>query len=563
MSPFELDQLLRTAIAHHQSGRLALAEALYGQVLGQSPDHDAALHGLGVLRLQGNRPDLAIDYFRRASLLQSTNATYHGNLGIALLTMGKADEAVNALRRCLELKPNFAEAHNTLGNALMAQGHIAEAIDCYERALALKPNYAEAHNNLGNARKDQGKLDDAVVCYCRALEQKPLYAEAYNNLGNARQSQGKIDDALSSYRRALELRPDYAETHNGMGQALMSLRLLEEAEAHFNEAIRLRPHYADAHFSRSTLWLLRGEFTRGWEEYEWRWEAQKRFFPRPTFAQPQWDGGTVQGRSILLYSEQGFGDTLQFIRYIPMVSQAGGDVVVGCQPELKRLLKSTFETIHVVDYTESLPPFDVQCPLLSLPRLCRTTLDNIPPQAPKIAADRALIAHWRTKLAEEGNALKVGLAWAGSKGQANDHNRSLPLSMLKPLIDTPNVRYYSLQKAGPGPQSIEPAEQLKLIDKTAELTDFADTAALIANLDLVISVDTSVSHLAGAMDKPVWTLLSYAACWRYLLDREDSPWYPSMRLFRQPSLGDWTSVVKRAQASLRNFAPQPRPDFSR
>jgi hypothetical protein len=300
--------------------------------------------------------------------------------------------------------------------------------------------------------------------------------------------------------------------------------------------------------------LLHGDFEHGWPEYEWRWKTRDFSSGRRPFTQPQWDGGSLNGRTILLHAEQGLGDTLQFIRYAPLVAEAAGNIVVECPAPLKRLLRHSLRQVPVLSKGEPLPPFDIHCPMLSLPLACRTTLANIPRQVPYLNADSELAAHWQGKLVSQRELLKVGLAWAGNKAHKNDRHRSIELSTLAPLGEVPHVSFISLQKGEPAKQATRAPAGITLFDWSNELGDFADTATLIANLDLIISVDTAVAHLAGAMGKPVWTLLPFVPDWRWLLEREDSPWYPTMRLFRQSAPGDWSGVITRVVGALLRFA---------
>lgn len=552
MSPIDIDQIMQTAYGYHQAGQRAPAESLYRQILDQHPGHEGALRLLYLLASQNNRPDLAIEYLRRAAIAQPNNPTFCGALGDVLLSQGQLDEAAACYRRLLELKPDASHAYNNLGAALLGQGKRDEAIACYRRAAALNPRDAAILNNLGEALCAQGKLDEAMGFVLGALELRPDFAAAHNNLGAVFLRLGKLDEAAACFRRALQEAPRDAKALSNLGSALFGQGKLDEAERCLDEAIRLNPQFGAAHAVRASIWLLRGDLERGWAEHEWRWHSALAAPRRRTFQQPLWDGSPLQGRTILLYWEQGFGDTLQFIRYAPLVAQCGGPVVVECQAPLKRLLRNSLGNVTLVDELTPLPPFDVQCPLLSLPFLFRTTLPTIPRHVPYVAADAESIAHWRSKLANEGDVLKVGVTWAGNKDQTNDYNRSMPLDALAPLGQVPAVRFYSLQKGDRSLQASAAAPaKLPMIDWTEELRDFADTAGLIANLDLVISVCTSIAHLTGAMGKPVWTLLAFVPDWRWLLGREDSPWYPSMQLFRQPAAGDWASVTQRVADALR------------
>jgi hypothetical protein len=327
---------------------------------------------------------------------------------------------------------------------------------------------------------------------------------------------------------------------------------LDEALSVCQRAIQLRPDHAGAHWNKSLVLLLKGDFAQGWAEYEWRWQSKDFRSPRRDFPQPQWRGEDPSGRTILLHAEQGFGDTIQFIRYAPLLAGRGARVIVECQPELQRLLGGVEGIQHLTARGEPLPPFDLHTPLLSLPLAWGTRVKTIPGNVPYIKPDPALVGAWRGRLAGD-SALKVGLVWAGSPIRKDDRYRSLPLSSLAPLAGVKGVSFYSLQKGKATEQAQNPPPGMNLIDMTEEIKDFADTAALISHLDLVITVDTAVAHLAGAMAKRVWTMLEFVPAWRWLLNREDSPWYPTMRLFRQPAIRDWATVIRRVAGELQNF----------
>jgi predicted negative regulator of RcsB-dependent stress response len=439
--------------------------------------------------------------------------------------------------------------------ALVEQGKLTEAVASYQQALRLKPDYAEAQCNLGMALADQGKLTEAIACYQQALRLKPDLAEAHCNLGVALAQQGELGEAMRCYQHALRLKPDYAEAHGNVGVVRAEQGKLTEAVADYQQALRLKPDYAAAHLNLAQIWLLKGEFDRGWAEYEWRWKH--RGFSPPPYPQPLWDGSSLQGRTILLFAEQGLGDTLQFIRYAPLVQRRGGNVIVQCQEPLQRLLATCAGIDHQVVAGRALPFFDVRAPLLSLPLLFRTSLATIPPNIPYLLADPALRAHWQQELSGL-REFKVGITWRGNPEHKRDQRRSVPLLAFAPLAAVPGVRLVSLQK-GPGREQLpDLADRLGLLDLADRLEDFADTAAVLTNLDLVITVDTAVAHLAGALGVPVWVALPLVPDWRWLLEREDSPWYPSMRLFRQSAWGDWAGVFERLTEALRRHVEATR-----
>ncbi|OHE87692.1 MAG: hypothetical protein A3G75_03405, partial [Verrucomicrobia bacterium RIFCSPLOWO2_12_FULL_64_8] len=399
-------------------------------------------------------------------------------------------------------------------------------------------------------------LEEAIAAYQRAIELKPDFADAHNDLGIALQTQGKFDQAIASYQRALRLNPEHAEAYNNLGLTFYDQGRAADARGAYRLALAIMPQYADAHLNYALTLLLQGNFSEGWKEYEWRFESNKEVRNlKSRFRNPLWQGEALAARKVLLYSEQGLGDTLQFVRYAPLIAQRGGRVFIECQPELKRLLKSVTGIEEIIGRGEPLPDFDVHCSLLSLPLALDTRLDTIPAAMPYLQSEPHIAAYWKEKIGG-GTELKVGLVWAGSAREQNpransvDRRRSLALRQLEPLAKVPGVRWFSVQKGEPASQAKSPPQGLALVDYTEELRDFADTAGLVANLDLMITVDTSVAHLAGAMAKPVWMLSRLDGCWRWLLEREDSPWYPSMRIFRQHAHGNWADVISRVAAAL-------------
>ncbi len=528
-------------------GKLDEAVACFRRVVELKPDYADAHNNLGnALKDQGKLHE-AVACYRRVLELQPDFAEVHSNLGNALKDQGKLDEAAACYRRALELKPDYAAVHYNLGLALKDQGKLDEAAACYRRAVELKPDYAEAHNNLGNALKDQGKLDEAVACCRRALELKPDFAEAHSNLGNAFEEQGNLDEAVACYRRALELKPDYAAVHNNLGNAFMGQGKLDEAIACCHRALELEPDFADAHATLSLLSLLTGDFQRGWAEYQWR-RKTKRYLRRD-FSQPLWDGQPLQGRTILLHAEQGFGDTIQFIRYASLVKQAGASVLVECQKPLVRLLAGCRGVDALIGQGDDLPPFDVQAPLLSLPGIFHTSLGTIPADVPYLFAESGLVKHWQQELGGVAG-FKVGIAWQGNPTFPDDRGRSIPAGCFVPLASLPGTRFFSLQKGAGVEQLQDVAGQFPITELGSRLQDFTDTAAVMMNLDLVVTSDTAIAHLAGALGVPVWVALRFIPDWRWLLDRNDSPWYPTMRLFRQDSRGDWQGVFRRIEAAI-------------
>jgi len=555
MGEMRADEAFATATGHYNAGRLREAEVLLERILGAVPDQPQVLHMLALVMHQLGRGSGGIELIRHAIDLRPNDAGLRSNLGAMLAGSGEVDKGVAELRQAILLDPNLADAHNNLGNALKMLGNADEALAEYRRAVASRTNYAEAHNNLGSVLHEHGRFDEALVELSRAIQIRPAYPEACNNLGNTLQDLGRLEEAIQSYRKAITLRPSYAEAHYHLGVCLRSLNRLNEAMKEFRIALELRPRYPEAMWAVGFLMLLTGDFTNGWRALE----ARLQLAYKPLLfdlAQSAWDGSALDGKAILLYGEQGLGDTIQFARYVPMVKARGGLVVMACPSPLKRLLQESLGIEYIATERDPVPMGDVRCALMSLPRIFQTTLDNIPAQVPYIAADPALSQKWRGRLADDAARFNVGVVWAGNRRHLNDRNRSVPLDHFAPMAQIPDVRLISLQK-GPAAAEIK-TSGTGIVDWTAELSDLAETAGLIANLDLVISVDTSVAHLAGAMAKPTWTLLPFAPDWRWMLNRSDSPWYPTMRLFRQPAPGDWHTPLRQITEELSRLAGQNR-----
>ena len=586
----ELDP--RSARAHYNlgtalqaQGKLHDAVASYRRALELKPDYAVALYNLGSAFQDLGNLDAAVDCFRRAVALKPDHAEAHNNLSNALKALGKLGEAVASSRRALELKPDYAEAHSNLGNALQALGKLGEAVGHYQTAIELKPGLAEAHNNLGNAFKAQGKLPEALACCRRAVELKPAYAEAHSNLGNVLHVQGRYEDAVSAYRRALELKPQLAEAHYNLGNALAAAGNLDEAVSSYGRALELKPNFpealnnlgnalrdqgqpaeaiasyeralalnpnfGEAHNNHSMLLLQRGDFERGWPEYEWRWKAGQ--LEQPIFPQPLWDGQPLDERTILLHAEQGFGDTLQFFRYAEVVKEqnARATVIVECQRRLAKLLSRHRGIDRLVAAGDDLPPFDVHAPLLSLPGILKTRLETIPANVPYLFADPALVDQWCQRMTEV-EGLRVGINWHGRTTEGEFRRRDIPLGCFARLAELPGIRLVSVQQAADRVELAKNGIWDPGDDWDTTSGAFMDTAAIMKNLDLVITSDTSIPHLAGGLGVPVWLALPFVADWRFLLDRSDSPWYPNMRLFRQKQAGDWDAVFQEIEAALRS-----------
>jgi len=547
MSP--ASEELGTALAHQQAGRWSEAETLYWRILGEFPECAEAYGDLAILLYQEGRLGEAEQACRQAIAKQPASAEAYANLAAVLLAQGRCAAAEAAAQAALARRADHAEAHNNLGNALERLERFEEAAASYRQAVAHKPDFALAHHNLGNVLERLRQWPEAEKSYRRAIELAPELAEAYNNLGVLLQQQGRWEEAVECYSQALRLRPDMAEAHNGLGVALQWGNRDAEALICYEKALALRPEFPEAHYNRATLWLRQGNFEQGWPEYEWRRRLSD--VPWRRFPQPLWDGAPLAGRTILLHAEMGLGDTVQFARYVPLVAERGGRVVLECQPRLVPLMESLGGVAEVVPAGAPLPKFDIRLPLLSLPRVFGTTVASIPSQVPYLGAPAERIRFWRERIGAA-PGLRVGLAWAGNPDSKTARKRFMPVANLAPLARSPSLRLFSLQR---GPQaeelnSLPPG--LKVTPLEEETDAITDTAAIILNLDLVISVDTMVAHLAGALGKPVWVLLAYSPEWRWMLGRRDSPWYPTARLFRQARLGDWNDVMARVVEALRD-----------
>jgi tetratricopeptide (TPR) repeat protein len=531
--------------------RLDESIACYRRAITLKPRYPEAYNNLAAALLAQNGPDEAAACLRKAVELRPDLPDAHNNLGNLLVDLGRPDEAVACYRRSVALRPDYPEAHNNLGAALRELGRLDEAILCYRKALAFQPNFAAAHNNLGIVLRRLGRLDEAVACCRGAIALKTDMPDAHDALGTALADQGKLDEAAACYQQALALRPDHPLAHDNLGTVRKEQGRLDDAIDCFRTATALRPEFPNAHHNLAIALLARGDMAEGWLEYEWRWRTAALAPFRRDFPQPRWRGEPAEGRTLLIHAEQGLGDSIQFCRYASLAAARGLHVVMEVQKPLVRLLRALPDVDRIVTRGEEpLPSFDLHCPMQSLPLAFATTIATIPSARSYLRADRAQAAAWQARLDAVGRpGLRVGLAWAGNPAMIRDHQRSLAPHQLAPLFPLPGVHFVSLQKDGP-----RAAPDAPITDFMAEMEDFAETAALIAALDLVISVDTAVAHLAAALGKPVWLLDRFDPDWRWLLGRRDSPWYPSLRLYRQPRPGSWDEILAEVTSDLRDFA---------
>jgi tetratricopeptide (TPR) repeat protein/glycosyltransferase involved in cell wall biosynthesis len=529
-------------------GRFSEAIACFKNALVWQPNSIEAATNLAVTLHQTGDLAEAAAYYQRAIEIDPNCAQAHNNLGILLQDRGNIPDAVSCFQNAIALNPIYVKALNNLGAILQQQGDLPTAITCFHQALSVNSNYVPALVNLGVAMQAQSQLAEAERLYERAIEAEPNDPKAHYHLGTLCLGAGKIEQAISSLERAISLNHNYLEALTNLGSAFEQAGDINRAILCYQKALNINANCVKAHFNLSLVLLLTGDLARGLAEYEWRWQTeQAKKLPRLNFDQPVWDGSDLNGQTILLRSEQGLGDAIQFVRYAAIVQQKGGKVILSCYQELKRLFKQIPGIEQVVVRMDELPNFQVQAPLMSLPYILGTNLENIPANVPYLAAP----PNWQFSLNSDGK-FKVGIAWAGSSEHLKDFQRSSDLSYFLQLLDIPGVSFYSLQKEmSAGDRTL--LTQIPVIDLSDNLNDFADTAAVISQLDLVICVDTAVAHLAGALGKPVWILLCFMPDWRWMLEREDSPWYPTARLFRQQTPGDWVGVCDRIKKALKHL----------
>jgi tetratricopeptide (TPR) repeat protein len=584
--PFYSHDVLTRALVCNDAEHILRDKETTCELLANEPDGSILLHYRGILEFQRGRLDQACEYIKKGLAIAPDSAELYCTYAKILTAQKKYVEAIAAFEHSIFLKPTYATAYYGFGSLYLERGDDANSIKAYQDALAIDPDYPNVLNDLGLMLKDKGQLAKAAKCFIRAIRAKPdypmalnnlgvlylavnrldeaesLYRQALackpdypaalNNLGNVLHYKGMFEDSISLFTKALALQPDYPNALNNLGNALKNIGHLPEAIAAFKQAIALKSDCPDYHFNLSMALLAAGRFHEGWRAFESRWETPQFASLRQKTTKPRWEGETGEGRVLLIRAEQGLGDTLQFCRYAPLAAARGLRVILEVQPALVNLMGSLAGVERTVAQGRPLPDFDFYCPMMSLPLAFGTRLETIPAIVPYLSVPDECKHNWQNRLPDDKKAnFRVGLVWAGKPRFqtpdliAVDRRRSIAADLLAPLMDIDGIQFYSLQKDGPGA-----SKEFGPIDLMDECRDFVDTAALICNLDLVISVDTSVAHLAGALGKPVWMLNRFDTCWRWLQDREDSPWYPTMRLFRQPSPGDWQSVILRVKREL-------------
>jgi tetratricopeptide (TPR) repeat protein len=587
VAPNHPDALHLLGVLFHQSGRSGQGLELINRSVQIAPTF-ASLNNLGdVLRTFGRHHD-AIVCFDRAIQMQPDSPDAHSNMGLAMMEIGQVDQAERYMSRACQIAPNRPDLHLRLCMIRHTQGNPHGAVLAGQKAVELLPNSGEAWSNFSLALASAKKFDQAMDAANKALELSPNRAGVYNNLGFVHERAGRTAEAEAAYQKAIELDPNFATAHrnlaalyDGMDKVENSIQSLERslslaprdqegwtnlsglrrrmrdypaALAAAEQAVQINPSNPNAHGNLGLSLLALGEYDRGFAEYEWRWRCSNFTTAAREFSQPMWDGSDPTGRTIFVHAEQGFGDTLQFARYVPLLAERGAKVFFESALPLRTLMQKLKGVNKVIASGTRPPDFDLHIPLLSLPRIFRTTLQTVPADVPYISVDEARMQHWDQRLKDAGPGRRIGLVWAGNVKP--DAGRTIPLEKFAPLTAIEGVTFISLQKRE-NPQGADaPPAGLKLIDVSEDLKDFAETAAAMMNLDLILTIDTAAAHLAGALGRPTWTLLPWAADWRWLNDRTDSPWYPTMRLFRQPTRGDWDAVIQEVAAELERRAQE-------
>jgi tetratricopeptide (TPR) repeat protein len=589
----EVTALFAEAVQHHLRGQFAEALMRYDSAIRLDPKLAVAHGNRGVVLKSLNRLEEAVASFERALRLQPGDADVWYNQGTTFSLLNRLIEAERSYDRAIRLKPGHAEAYSNRGNVLGALGRpedaarsydkavalkpdfalawhnrgialdqlnrIEEALASFERAIALQPDFADSWLYRGNAQEKLGRLNDAVLSYERAIALRPDFAEAYCNRGAVFRVLERPEDALQSCDRAIALHPDFADAHNNGGLALQELERPDKALQSLSRALELQPGFAGAHWNKAILLLSMGQFEEGWREYEWR---KRKPDPQGavTFPQPVWLGReNIAGRTLFVHAEQGLGDTIQFCRYVPRVRERGAQVIFAVQDSLMRLMKTLSPSIRILGQEGMLPQFDYHIPLLSMPFAFRTTLDNCPAGIPYLRGEPDRVEKWRSRLGSQG--FRIGICWQGNPKGVVAIGRSFPLRYFDEIAAIPGVRLISLQKYEGTEQLADLPGSMK-VETLGEDFDcggdaFVDSAAVMECLDLVITSDTAIAHLAGALGRPTWVVLKRVPDWRWLLDRSDSPWYPTMRLFRQKQRGDWPGVFADVAAELRKLLQVP------
>jgi len=521
----------------------------YARILQEDPDNAKASFLLGLLLHQINETEKAEALVSQAIALGFKNYEVYRTLGGIYKSLKKFEEASLCEKKAITFNPDYIDGYYNIGCNFLSLGKSAEAIENFRKVISLKPDHYAAHNNLGLAYHNEKMFKDAMESCNNALGIKPDYPLPYLGIGNTLREMGRIDAAATSFQKAIALDPAFAEAHNNLGKTLMELGLYESAAVSYSAANNQAPDDAFIHKNIGIINLLMGNFEVGWEEYSWRRFDEDTGLTNRVYSQPLWNGEDLNGKTIFVYTEQGLGDTIQFVRYLDLLRGQGGRVVLDAPLPLAPLLENMESVTVLLKEDELLPPFDYHVPLMELPRLFATNAETIPSPRAYLKANKELVETWKKRLGPK-KGYRIGLAWAGSPTNLNDCNRSMNLKFFEPLLGVKGCTFFSLQFGERCQDITSLGFERTLKDLEKDLVGFMEPAAAITNMDLVISVDTSVVHLAGALGKPVWTLLPFNPDWRWMLKRSDSPWYSSMKLFRQEKRQDWKGVIERVTSEL-------------
>jgi tetratricopeptide (TPR) repeat protein len=556
LKPDYADALYNRGVVLQELKHFEDALASYDQAIAVQPDHAAALNNRGAVLRQMKRFDDALASYERILVLRSNDAEALNNRGVVLQELKRFEDALASYDQALAVQPEHAVTLKNRGDVFRQLKRFDDSLASYDQALALQPDDTGALNGRGETLRELKRFEEAIATYNRALAIEPGNAIALRSRGDALLGQQFLEEALASYRHALASSPNDAASLNNIGFVLHRLKRFPEALASYERAIAVDPGLALAHWNEALLRLLLGDFERGWTSYEWRWRLDNLAPLKRDLAQPLWLGkDDLAGKTILLHAEQGFGDTIQASRYAGLVAQRGARVVLEVQPALKALMAELVGPAQVVALGEPLPAFDFHCPLMSLPLAFGTRVDSIPADIPYLRPPADRVQRWNDRI--PGSCLRVGLVWCGHLSHRANSIRSIPLERLDPIQSLPGIQLVSLQKDMPAADAERLQAHSGIIDLGAELSDFADTAAVVSQLDLIISVDTAIAHLAGAMGKRIYIALADPPEWRWLLGREDSPWYPTARLFRQREAGKWGDVIRRIADAVALLRPMP------
>ncbi len=545
---------MKTAVHLFQSGRLPDADAVCHALLSENPALVEALSLRAIIAFHSHNIDSAVRYFEQALDVDPGNAGLCTDFGKLLSLAGRQHDALVYARRATELAPEQAPLWLNLGVILSILQRRDDAIAAIRCAIALDPHCAESQFNLAVLLSDGGTREEVVDHYRQAVALNPLHAKAWNNLGAALRAGGQYEESLRCYINALQAEPRFANALSGMGLVHQEQGRITQSLECFARALEIDPGNAGARFNSAVSHLKAGNLTKGWENFDARWEMDQLSNYRRRYPQPEWDGTAGAGRTLLVYAEQGYGDTFQFIRYMPLLTALGFNTVLHCAPELRRVLSTADSATQVVTAAQALPRFDVHAAMLSLPRLFATDLKSIPTAIPYLHAEPQVSEDWRRRLSEY-RGHKIGICWRGNPAHQNDRYRSFDVKCFADIARIPGIQLFSLQKPTDASKPERWTGMAAVEDLGTQLdpnTDqFIDTAGVLENLDLLITADTSVAHLAGALGRPVWVLLPYASDWRWMLERDDSPWYPTMRLFRQRTFDNWEEVFQRVHEALQ------------